>query len=156
MKQRTERMGVEIQAALGELIARGEIKDPRVRNAGLVTITRVRVTGDLREARVAFTVHGADEARLALTRNGLSSARAYLQQALAKRLRTRNTPTLSFEIDRALDQAFYVDGLLREVAAEARASEPADGSPPEDDDAAGDDDAAEDADALEDGNAPVK
>ena len=129
MKQRTERMGVEIQAALGEIMARGEIKDPRVRNAGLVTVTQVRVTGDLREARVVFTVHGADQARLERTREGLTSARSYLQAALARRLRTRNTPTLTFEIDRALDHAFRLDGLLREVAAtraaETRGREPA-------------------------------
>jgi ribosome-binding factor A len=140
MKQRTERMGVEIRAALGEIIARGEIKDPRVRNAGLVTVTQVRVTGDLREARVVFTVHGADGALLQRTRDGLTSARSYLQQQLARRLRTRNTPTLTFEIDRALDHAFRLDGLLREVAA-TRATEAVDESVGADAGAGGGDDA---------------
>jgi ribosome-binding factor A len=133
MNQRSERLAGEIQAALGEIIARGEIRDPRVRDAGIVTITRVRVTGDLSEARVAFTVFGADEGALDKVNRGLEAARSFLQQALARRLRTRKTAMLSFEIDRALDHAFRVDGLLRGVAAEsalAAAAAAAD-SPPE-------------------------
>ena len=45
--------------SLGEVLARDEIKDPRVRGAGLITVTHVRVSGDLRHARALFTVHGA-------------------------------------------------------------------------------------------------
>jgi ribosome-binding factor A len=153
MKQRTERLAKEIQAVLGEILARGDIKDPRVRDAGLITITRVRVTGDLREARVAFALFGAEDAALARVQAGLLSARAYLQQALGRRLQTRNTPTLSFEIDRVLDQALRVDALLREVAvdraveaAAAAAAEraapgeegpPGEGAAPTEDDAPG-------------------
>jgi hypothetical protein len=50
-------------------------------------------------------------------RRGLQSARAYLQQELGRRLRARKTVMLSFEIDRSLDNAFRVDGLLRADAA---------------------------------------
>jgi ribosome-binding factor A len=147
MKQRTERLGAEIQAVLGEIIARGGVNDPRVRDAGLLTLTRVRVTGDLREARVGFTVHGADEARLKETRNGLTSARSFLQQTLARRLRARKTPMLSFEIDHGHDHAVQVDTLLREagfgVAATPVAVESTDSA-----EATGDD-AATEADDLE-------
>jgi len=128
LKQRVERLGQEIQAILSELLARGEVKDPRVRNAGLVTLTRVHVTGDLREARVAFTVFGAGDAALERVCLGLESAAAHLQRTLGRRLKTRNTPMLSFEVDRALDQAFKVDALLREVATEPPV-EPSDSSP---------------------------
>jgi ribosome-binding factor A len=119
MKQRTERLGREIQSILGELLARGEIKDPRVRDAGLVTVTHVRVTGDLREARVAFTAFGAPEPVLERARQGLQSASPYLQRAIGQRLRTRNTPTLHFDIDHVLDEALRVDSLLRQVRAES-------------------------------------
>jgi ribosome-binding factor A len=118
MNQRTERLGSEIQAVLGELIARGEIRDSRVRGAGLITFTHVRVTGDLSEARVAFTVFGAKQVVLEQVRRGLQSASAYFQQELGRRLRARKTVMLSFEVDRSLDNAFRVDGLLREAAAE--------------------------------------
>src|SRR5438105_5930309 len=126
MKQRTERLAREIQASLGEALARGDIKDPRVREAGLVTITHVKVTGDLREARVAFAVFGAVDVVLERAQAGLQSAAAHLQREIGRRLKTRSTPTLTFEIDRALDEALKVDSILRTVSAELRASEAAD------------------------------
>jgi len=126
MKQRTERLAREIQGILGEALARGDIKDPRVREAGLVTITRVHVTGDLREARVAFAVFGAVDFVLERAQAGLQSAASHLQREIGHRLRTRSTPTLTFEIDRALDEALKVDSILRTVSAELRASEAAD------------------------------
>jgi len=125
MNQRTERMSAEIQSVLGRILARGEIRDSRVRDAGLVTITSVRVTGDLSEARVAFTVFGADEPALEQVRRGLQAASSYLQGELAKQLRTRKTALLSFEADKALDNAFRVDSLLREAARTAPAVEEA-------------------------------
>ena len=60
MKERVERLAMEIREILGEIVTRQEIKDPRVQDAGLITITHVRLTGDLREATALFTVHGAD------------------------------------------------------------------------------------------------
>ena len=59
MSQRVERVAGEVRAVLGEVLARDEIKDPRVRGAGLITVTHMRVSGDLRHARVLFTVHSA-------------------------------------------------------------------------------------------------
>jgi ribosome-binding factor A len=143
MNQRTERMSAEIQSVLGRIIARGEIRDSRVRDAGLVTITGVRVTGDLSEARVAFTVFGADEAALENVRRGLQAARNYLQGELGRQLRTRKTALLSFEVDRGLDNAFRVDSLLREAAQTAPAAGPQDQGETGDDAGDGRDDATE-------------
>lgn len=135
MNQRTERLGSDIQAVLSEIIARGEIRDSRVRGAGLVTITRVQVTGDLSEARATFTVFGASAEVLEQVRRGLQAARAYLQQELGRRLRARKTVMLSFEVDRSLDNAFRVDGLLRaDAARNAAAIPPAPTSEGEDED----------------------
>ncbi len=117
MSQRTERVAGEIRAVLGAVLARQDIKDPRVRNAGLITVTHVRLSGDLRQARVYFTVHGASEDATEAVRRGLESAAGYLRRAVADRLRTKATPTLSFEADRVLEQASRVEALLREVAA---------------------------------------
>jgi ribosome-binding factor A len=140
LKQRTERLSREIQAILGEALARGDIKDPRVRDAGLVTITRVRVTGDLREARVAFAVFGAVDAVLERAQAGLQSAASHLQREIGHKLRTRNTPTLTFEIDRVLDEALRVDSILRTVSAELRSNAAAPEAPAE---AAGEGDGAD-------------
>jgi ribosome-binding factor A len=142
VKQRTERLGREIQSILGEILTRGEIKDPRVRNAGLLTVTRVHVTGDLREAKVAFTAFGAADPALEKARQGLQSASPYLQRAIGQRLRTRNTPTLEFEVDRVLDEALRVDSILREVRAELAAA-----PGPEETGAAGEGEPAEGDDA---------
>ena len=72
---RLERVAGEVRAVLGEVLARDEIKDPRVRGAGLITVTHVRVSGDLRHARALFTVHDADAAAGARARRG-STTRA--------------------------------------------------------------------------------
>ncbi len=117
MNQRTERLAAEVQTMLGEILARGEIRDSRVRDVGIITITWVRVTGDLSEARAGFTVFGADAAALERVRQGLKAACPYLQRELGRRLRTRKTATIAFEVDRTLDNAFRVDRLLRESAA---------------------------------------
>jgi ribosome-binding factor A len=118
MNQRLERVSSEIREILGEAVVRGEIKDPRVSDAGLITITHVRVTGDLREAHAAFIVHDADEETLERALHGLNSAAGYLRRLVGQQLRLRVTPTLIFEIDRVFEQEAKIDRLLHEVAQE--------------------------------------
>jgi ribosome-binding factor A len=111
--QRIERVAGEVRAVLGEVLARDEIKDPRVRGAGLITVTQVRVSGDLRHARVMFTVHGRDEAAQERVRAGLENASGYFRRAIADRLRTKVSPLVTFEVDRLFDKATHVEALLR-------------------------------------------
>jgi len=125
---------------VGEVIARQEIKDPRVRGAGLITVTHVRMSGDLRHAHVLFTVHGAGEAELDRVREGLDHASSYFRHAISRRLRMKVTPQLAFEIDRVFEQASRVEELLREVAPPAAPSPEAD---------------ADDADDADDGAKPA-
>jgi ribosome-binding factor A len=117
VSQRTERAAGEIRAVVAEIIARQEIKDPRVRGAGLITITHVRLTGDLGQARALFTVHNAGEAELERVQEGLNHASGYFRKAIGQRLRMKNTPTLAFEVDRVFDKAERVEALLREIGA---------------------------------------
>ena len=114
--QRVERVASEVRAILGEVLARDEIKDPRVRGAGLITVTDVRVSGDLAHARARFTVHGVDEATLERVRAGLDHASGYFRQAISRRLRTKVSPAITFEIDRMFDKAMNVDKILRELS----------------------------------------
>jgi ribosome-binding factor A len=116
MNQRTFRLAGEIRQVVSELLARQEIKDPRVQDAGLITVTHVRLTGDLREATVLFMVHGASAATLSAVAQGLNHAAGYLRRRLGKELTLRTIPTLSFEVDRVFDQEEKVDALLREIA----------------------------------------
>jgi ribosome-binding factor A len=150
MSQRTERIAGEVRAVVGEVLARQEIKDPRVRGAGLITVTHVRMSGDLRQARALFTVHGAGEAELERVRQGLDHASGYFRHAIGARLRMKVTPHLTFEIDRVFEQATRVEDLLREIAKEPHAeAEGGGGNEDEDGDEDGDEDEDEDGDGKE-------
>lgn len=135
MSQRLERVAGEVRAILGEVLARDEIKDPRVRGAGLITVTHVRVSGDLRHARALFTVHDADAAALERVRQGLDHASGYFRQAIARRLRMKVAPAVKFEVDKVFEQAERVEKILRDEAAVA----PAAPGPTDDDDDDGSD-----------------
>ena len=130
MSQRVDRVAGEVRAILGEVLARDEIKDPRVRGAGLITVTHVRVSGDLRHARALFTVHAADAATLERVRQGLDHASGYFRQAIARRLRMKVAPAVKFEVDKFFEQAERVEQLLREDAL----AHPSPEAPPADDD----------------------
>ena len=114
MSQRVDRVAGEVRAVLGEVLARDEIKDPRVRGAGLITVTHVRVSGDLRHARALFTVHGLDAAALARVKLGLDHASGYFRMAISKRLRMKVAPAVTFEVDQVFEQAERVEKLLAE------------------------------------------
>ena len=115
---RSDRVGALLQSALSELLLRG-VKDPRV---GMVTITGVKLSPDLKHASVYISTLGDDEAH-ARTLAGLASARTYLQSQVGRRLGLRFTPELRFEIDPTIAAADRLERLLREA------------KPPDDDDA---------------------
>src|SRR5215831_14337358 len=112
---RTERVAQVVREALTEALAYGEIKDPRVARGGLVTVTHVRVSGDLRHAKVYVVASGGD-AREAVV--GLRSAAGFLRKLVAERLATRATPELSFYVDEEFDQAQKVERLLHDLDSE--------------------------------------
>ena len=133
MSQRLERVAGEVRAILGEVLARDEIKDPRVRGAGLITVTHVRVSGDLRHARALFTVHDANAAALERVREGLDHASGYFRQAIARRLRMKVAPAVKFEVDKVFEQAARVEQILRDEAAAHPVASPAAPEPAGDD-----------------------
>ena len=88
---RPERVAQMVQELLGELFARG-MRDPRI---GLVTITGVKMSPDLREARVYWTVHGDPEQRKQ-TAKGLDNARGFLRREIGLQVKLRVVPELQF------------------------------------------------------------
>lgn len=100
-----------------------EIRDPRVRD---VTVTYVEVSGDLRQAKVHVSVMG-DEKKQNLCMKGLQSSAGFLQQKVAKRIDTRYTPRLVFEIDLGVKHSIEVSRMLRELL-----PKPSEGQEPED------------------------
>ncbi len=122
---RPDRVGHLVQQKLGELFARG-LKDPRV---GLVTITGVKMSPDLREARVYWTVHGELAVRKETAR-GIEAARGFLRREVGATLGLRVVPELRFTYDEAIDRGDRIERLLREVHEEdARRQEGAPQSP---------------------------
>jgi ribosome-binding factor A len=89
------------------------VKDPRL---GFVTITDARITGDLGEATVFYTVYG-DEAALADTAAALESAKGVLRSEVGHQTGLRRTPTLAFIADALPDNAKTIDALLQRAAA---------------------------------------
>ena len=110
MSRRTERMSDLLRAELSELILR-EIKDPRIK---LVSLTGVDVTSDLRRAVVRVSVLG-DEPQREEAVEALRHARGFLRTELARRLRTRVTPELVFELDRGAEHSQKISDLLESL-----------------------------------------
>jgi ribosome-binding factor A len=120
--RRTAKVAEAVREEVSTTILFG-LKDPRVKN---VTVTRVEVSSDLKNAKVYVSVMG-DEKMQRLSLRGLESARGFLQAKLAERLQIRYTPILRFELDQGIKRSIEASRLLREVlppAADAERAEP--------------------------------
>lgn len=89
-------------------VVRTQIKDPRL---GMITITDARLTADLREATIFYTVLG-DATEQASTAAALESAKGLLRSTVGKALGIRHSPSLAFVLDNVQDQAKHIDDLL--------------------------------------------
>jgi ribosome-binding factor A len=104
---RPGRVSEELREILAEEIPK--LKDPRV---GFVTVTGVKVTPDLRRARVFYTAMGDDPARRA-TAAALRSARGHLRRVIGRQVRMKVLPDLEFEQDDTVETADRIEELLR-------------------------------------------
>lgn len=109
---RMRRVSDRIQQIVASLLE-GRIKDPRL---GFVTVTEVRVTGDLQHATVYYTVLGDDE-ELQATGAALESARGMIRSEVGKQLGLRLTPTIAFSPDVVPESAAHLERALQEAAA---------------------------------------
>ncbi|MDN0201256.1 30S ribosome-binding factor RbfA [Streptomyces sp. S.PNR 29] len=105
---RAKRLADLIREVVAQKLQRG-IKDPRL--GSHVTITDTRVTGDLREATVFYTVYGDDEERQAAAA-GLESAKGILRSEVGRAAGVKFTPTLTFVADALPDTARTIEDLL--------------------------------------------
>jgi len=107
---RVRKVADRIKVIVAEMLER-RIKDPRL---GFVTVTDVRVTGDLREATVFYTVLG-DQLEREATAQALSSATGLLRSEVGKQTGIKFTPTLAFVADAIPETAAHLEDLLREA-----------------------------------------
>jgi len=99
-----------------------QLRDPRIQS---VTITKVDVSGDLRYAKIYFSVLG-DEAQQRTVARGLTSARGLVQSRIGKTLGLRESPIISFEYDPSIVKSIEMSKLLDQIASEREAKgEPA-------------------------------
>ena len=109
---RARRLADRIKVIVAETLEK-RIKDPRL---GFVTVTDVRVTGDLQHASIFYTVYG-DEDQLVSTQAALNSAKGLIRSEVGKGLQIRLTPSLEFIADSVPAAAAELEELLAQAAA---------------------------------------
>ncbi len=112
---RIERINADAQRELAGIIR--TLKDPRI--PMMTTVTGVRVTEDLKFAKVYISVLGDEETRSAAFA-ALKAAAGHIRGALASRLDLRITPQLLFERDDSMDQGARIDRLLKDIKSEEK------------------------------------
>jgi ribosome-binding factor A len=108
---RAAKMADRIKVIIAKTLERG-LKDPRL---GFVTITDVKVTGDLQHASIFYTVYGTDEERTD-SAAALKSATGMLRSEVGKNITARLTPSLVFIADAIPENAKHIEALLAEAA----------------------------------------
>jgi ribosome-binding factor A len=109
---RMRRVDEAVRAVLTDAISR-HLQDPRV---GFVTVTGVKTSSDLRQARVFVSVLGDEQTRAA-SLEGLRSAQGFLQARVGAELTLKHTPTLTFEYDWSVDRGMRISELVSEEGA---------------------------------------
>ena len=128
---RASRVGDQIQAELASLLTR-EVHDPGI---GFLTITSVKLSADLQQARVYYTSIGDEKAKRESAR-ALDRATPFLRRQVGQRLRLKRVPELTFFYDESIEQGDRVERILQELKTEraARSAPTDDGVGPRDDD----------------------
>lgn len=118
MSRRINRVEKACKEELSEILQR-EVKDPRV---GFVTITKVKVTPDLRHAKVYVSIMGNEE-EVENSIAGLESAKGYLRSHLGKHLRLKFLPELEFLRERIAEEALRLNEIMRQVKEDVAGSD---------------------------------
>ena len=107
---RIARTNDDIQRVLSELLR--SVKDPRVQQ-GMISVTRVETTGDLRYAKVWLSVYGMQNEKE--FKRGLKSASGWLRKELGSSMSLRYTPELVFELDHSIEYGAHINRLINEL-----------------------------------------
>ncbi len=107
---KTGRTNDDIQRVLSTLLR--SVKDPRVQQ-GLVSITAVETTGDMRYCKVYLSVLGLESEKEFM--KGMKSASGWLRKELGSKLRLRYTPELVFELDHSIETGARINKILEEL-----------------------------------------
>lgn len=112
-KFRRERINDEVTRVIAEALR--EVKDPRV-SSSMITVTQSRVSGDLKYARIFFSVLGDTSAeKIKEIKKGLQSAQGFLRRKIAEGINLRITPELSFEYDDSIAHGAHIEQLIKDA-----------------------------------------
>jgi len=114
MSRRTERINEQLREEISTVLAR-QIKDPRL--SGVISITRVESSTDLRSARVYISVLGNDKQQKDAL-DGLQSAAAFLRREIRDRINMKHTPFMTYLLDESIQGADHLLRLINEVRPE--------------------------------------
>ena len=112
-KYRRARINDEVARVLADALR--DVKDHRIRDQ-IITVTSCDVSGDLRFAKVYFSVFGAQPEDIKEIKKGLYSAQGFLRHALAEKINLRITPELTFEYDNAMERGANISELLKKAS----------------------------------------
>ena len=107
MSNKINRINEDIQRVLASRMR--DIKDPRI-NQGMISVTAVDTTSDLRHAKVYLSVYGLKSEKEFF--KGLKSASGYLRHEIGQTLSLRYTPELQFELDRSIERGAKINSIL--------------------------------------------
>ncbi len=107
-----------IKQEVGQMLLR-DLKDPRL---GFITVTGVKLTGDLREAVIYVSLFGKEEEKKA-SMDALNQAKGFIRRELGQRLKVYYTPSIFFAEDTSLDYGMHIEGLLKKIQKEEKSHE---------------------------------
>ena len=112
--KRSKRVGEQLLKEISGMIARSEIKDPRLES---VVLTNYQISDDMGYLKLFFTKMDED-ADLDEIKNGLRSATSFIRKKVAQKLSMKKTPKIEFEFDSVLEKGYKIDQLLRDLNSE--------------------------------------
>jgi len=108
---RNDRIDEEVKRELGAVIR--ELKDPRI--SGIVSVVAVRVTKDLRFAKVFISVLGSEEQKKGSI-EGIKSAAGFIRKEIGRRINLRHTPEFSFVLDDSIEHGAYINSIITDLS----------------------------------------
>lgn len=111
---RIMRISEEVKREVSDII-QNHLKDPRI--TGMISITKVHVTNDLRYAKVYFSVYGSQDDVVHI-KEGLKNAAGFIRKEIGQRINLRYTPEFIFEFDDSIEYGLKISKILKEISPE--------------------------------------
>ncbi len=110
-EQRAQRVAEEMKREISDIL-RNELKDPRT--GGIISVTNVNLTRDLRHAKVFISIFGSEHEQQEIL-SVLSRAVGFIRTEVGRRIRLRHTPQISFLLDKSIAYGAHINSVLREI-----------------------------------------